>query len=75
MLSIVMSQEAVARQLKQNGTDQVSNQLTDQVDAVGENSDGNKHCGKKKEKCSNYDQGHFRGDKKCSPCDQACITL
>ena len=38
LLRIARSQEAVDRQLKQYGTDQVNNQLSDQVDAVGDKS-------------------------------------
>ena len=50
LLRIARSQEAVDRQLKQYGTDQVNHQLTDQVNAVGDKSDGNTRSGKGK-KC------------------------
>ena len=61
LLRIVRSQEAVDHQLKQHGTDQVNNQLTDQVNAVGNKLDGNARSGKGK-KCFSYDQeGHFSG--------------
>ena len=72
LLRIVRSQEAVDRQLKQYGTDQVNNQLTDQVDAVGDKSGGNTRSGKGK-KCFSCDQeGHLSGDKKCPVPDRAC---
>ena len=62
---IARSQEAVDRQLKQYGTGQVNNQLSDQVNAVGDKLGGNTRSGKGK-KCFSCDQeGHFRGDKKC----------
>ena len=50
LLRIARSQEAVDRQLKQHGTDQVNYQLTDQVNAVGDKSYGNTRSGKGK-KC------------------------
>ena len=40
LLRVARSQEAVDRQLKQYGTDQVNNQLTDQVNSVGDKSEG-----------------------------------
>jgi len=45
-----MSQEAVDCQLKQYDTDQVNNQLVEQVNAVGHKLDGNMHSAKGK-KC------------------------
>ena len=48
LLSIARSQEAVDHQLKQYGTDQVNNQLSDQVNAVGDKSDGKTCSGKGK---------------------------
>ena len=48
LLRIARSQEAVDRQLKQYGTDQVNNQLADQVNAVDKKSDGNARSGKGK---------------------------
>ena len=72
LLRIVRSQEAVDRQLTQYSTDQVNNQLTDHVNAVGDKSDGNPRSGKGK-KCFSCDQeGHFSGDKKCPARDRAC---
>ena len=72
LLRIARSQEAVDRQLKQYGTDQVNNQLSDQVNAVGDKSDGNTRSGKGK-KCFSCDQeGHFSGDRKCPARDCAC---
>lgn len=72
LLRIARSQEAVDRQLKQYSTDQVSNQLSDQVNAVGDKSDVNTHSGKGK-KCFSCDQeGHFSGDKKCPARGRAC---
>ena len=72
LLRIARSQEAVDRQLTQYSTDQVNNQLTDCVNAVGDKSDGNTHSGKGK-KCFSCDQeGHFSGDKKCPARDRAC---
>ena len=72
LLRIARSQEAVDRQLTQYSTDQVNNQLTDRVNAVGDKSDGNTRSGKGK-KCFSCDQeGHFSGDKKCPACDRAC---
>ena len=50
LLRIARSQEAVDRQLTQYSTDQVNNQLTDHVNAVGDKSDGNTRCRKGK-KC------------------------
>ncbi|XP_068758051.1 uncharacterized protein [Montipora capricornis] len=72
LLRVARSQEAVDRQLKQYGTDQVSNQLTGQVNAVGDKSDGNTRSEKEK-KCFSCDQeGHFSGDRKCPARDRAC---
>ena len=72
LLRIARSQEAVDRQLKQYGTDQVNNQLSDQVNAVGDKSDGKTRSGKGK-KCFSCDQeGHFSGDRKCPARDRAC---
>ena len=72
LLRIARSQEAVDRQLKQYSTDQVNNQLTDQVNAVGDKSGGNTRSGKGK-KCFSCDQErHFTGDKKCPVRDRAC---
>ena len=63
---IAWSQEAVNRHLRQYGTDQVNNQLTGQVNAVGDKSDGNMRSGGGK-KCFSCDQeGHFSGDRKVS---------
>ena len=59
MLRIARSQEAVDRQLKQYDTDQVNNQLTDQVNAVGDKSDGNTRSGKGKKFFSCDQEGHF----------------
>ena len=72
MLRIVRSQEAVDRQLKQYDTDQVNNQLTDQVNAVGDKSDGNTRSGKGKKFFSCNQEGHFSGDRKCPVLDRAC---
>ena len=64
LLKISRSQEAVDRQLKQYGTDQVN--------AVRDMSDGNTRSGKGK-KCFSCDQeGHFSGAKKCPAHDRAC---
>ena len=72
LLRIARSQEAVDRQLTQYSTDQVNNQLTDHVNAVGDKSDGNTRSRKGK-KCFSCDQeGHFSGDKKCPARDRAC---
>ena len=54
-----MSQEAVDRQLKQYGTDQVNNQLNDEVNAVNDKLDGSKCSGKGKKFFSCDDEGHF----------------
>ena len=63
LLRIARSQEAVDHQLKQYGTDQVNNQLVDQVNAIGDKLDGDTCSGKGK-KCFSCDQeGHFSGDK------------
>ena len=71
LLRIARSQEAVDRQLKQYGTDQVNNQLADKVNVVGDKSDGNTRSGKGK-KCFSCDQeGHFSGNKKCPACERA----
>ena len=72
LLRIARSQEAVDRQLKQYGTDQVNNQLTDQVNAVGDKSGGNTRSGKGKKRFSCDQEGHFSGDKKCPARDRAC---
>ena len=75
LLRIVRTQEAVDRQLKQHGTDQVNNQLTDQVNAVGDKLDGNTRSGKGK-KCFSCDQeGHFSGDRKCPELVQSLTEL
>ena len=71
LLRIARSQEAVDRQLKQYGTDQVNNQLADKVNVVGDKSDGNTRSRKGK-KCFSCDQeGHFSGNKKCPACERA----
>ena len=48
LLRIARSQEAVDRQLRQYGTGQVNNQLSDQVNAVGDKSDGNTRSGEER---------------------------
>ena len=72
LLRIVRSQEAVDHKLKQYGTDQVNNQLADQVNAVGDKTDGNTHSGKGKKYFSCDQEGHFSGDTKCPARDRAC---
>ena len=65
LFRIARSQEAVDGQLTQYSTDQVNNQLTDHVNAVGDKLDGNTRSGKGKKCFSCNQEGHFSGDKKC----------
>ena len=60
LLRIARSQEAIDHQLKQYGTEQGNNQLTDKVNAVGDKSDGNMHSGK---------------GNKCFSCNQEDISV
>ena len=48
----------------------MNKQLTDQVNAVGDKSDGDTRSGKGKKCFSNDQEGHFR--EKCPARDQAC---